>query len=209
MKHIALIAACTFLASAVALAASGEKLIVPPYPGDPAWKNITNKGNAEQQLLEWIPASQSEADIHDILTEQIFFAAKGADPATFVTNFLNGAAQACDHVRVNGPKRNSENGYPVAYAQVYCAHQKGTSLDVDIFLKAIAGRDALYVVQREFRHPMQPGAVPGVIDVPKGQEAAMNARLALQVAADRFLTAGVQLCPPPGKGAACPAKPKP
>ena len=37
----------------------------------------------------------------------------------------------------------------------------GAAKDVDILVKAISGHDALYVVQREFRRPAQPGATPG------------------------------------------------
>lgn len=196
LKRFGLVLLCLFAAGA--FAGSGEKLTVPPYPGKPAWKNITDKGNAQQHLREWIPSNQTEATIRDILTEQIFYAARGADPAAFVRNFLIGAARACDRVRVNGPTRQTQNGYAVAYAQVYCVHQRGTPFDVDIFLKAIGGKDALYVVQREFRRPMQPGAAPGVVAFPKDQMAQMKARLAAQAAADKFLASAVQLCPPKG-----------
>ena len=96
--------------------------------------------------------------------------------------------------RVNGPKAASENGYRVAYAQAYCVNQTGAALDVDIFIKAVAGKDALYVVQREFHRPTEKGVA--------GVRSASLDQIKAQVAADKFLVSQVQLCPPAsGKGA--------
>ena len=206
MKRLVVAVIAVFVAS-TALAASGEKLVVPAYPAQVAWKKITDKGDAQQHLREWIPSDQSEADIHDILTEQVFYAAKGSAPALLVDSVLNSATQACQRVRVNGPTRQTENGYRVAYAQIYCAHQKGTPLDVDILLKAISGRDAMYVVQREFRRPMEAGGMPGVMAFSQERMPDMKARMAAIDIADKFLATAVQLCPPDEPR--CPANPTP
>ncbi|HEY1630327.1 MAG TPA: hypothetical protein VGF56_03385 [Rhizomicrobium sp.] len=188
MKHIGWIAVSLALASA----ASAETLSVPPYPGAP-WKEITHKQDARQLLIEWIPADQNEAGIKDILTEQAFYG-NTQDPGEFVRGFLARVGGACRDAKVNGPKLGSENGHAVAYAQAYCVGQKGADKDVDIFLKAIAGHDALYVVQREFRRPAEPGAMPGMTVFPKDQKDAALARLHAQGEADHFLVDKVRLC---------------
>lgn len=191
MKSIAAIAtACLWL---FATSAFAETLVVPPYPAKPAWKNITDKGNAQGHVREWIPADQTESNILDILTEQKFYTVKNGDPAAMITNIATGAQSACDHLRVNGPKRGSESGYPIAYGQVYCSHQKGTPFDVTIFIKAIGGHDGLYVVQREFHRPAQENGVAGVVVLPKGEDP--GAFLAAQVAADKYLVSQVKLNP--------------
>ena len=172
-----------------------EHLVMAPYPASVPWKNITDKHNDVQTLKEWIPADQNEAAIKDILTEQIFRNLKGRDPSDFVSDFLRRVGGACARVRVNGPKPGTENGYRVAYAQAYCANQIGANMDVDIFAKAIAGRDGLYVVQREFRRPAQPGAVPGVAEFSKDQLGEMTARMKAQAAANDFLVKQVALKP--------------
>jgi hypothetical protein len=189
MKHIAIALMLAFASTS----AMSETLVVPPYPANPAWKNITDKANADQKLMEWIPANQGENAIDDILTEQVFYQMKNTDPAKLINNIFQQSAQACDRVRVNGPTRQTENGYPVAYGQVYCGHQKGTAIDVDIFLKAIGGHNALYVVQREFHRPMDAGSVPGVISFAKG--ANVRGFMDARAAADGYLANSVKLLP--------------
>lgn len=190
MKFVSLIAICVCLFATSALA---ETLVVPPYPAKLAWKNITDKGNERAKIVEWIPADQSENNIRDILTEQVFYTIKNGDPAAMVASIATGAQAACDYLRANGPKRGTENGYPVAYGQIYCSHQKGTAFDVDIFIKAIGGHDALYVVQREFHRPTQENGVAGVVVLQKGEDPA--AFLAAQVTADKYLVSAVKLSP--------------
>ena len=172
-----------------------EVLIVPAYPGGTPWKEITHQGNADGEIVEWIPSDQGVADIKDILTRQVFYKLKKQNPATFLREVLNRMGGACERARTNGPKEATEHGYAVAYAQAYCSNQKGASKDADIFLKAIRGNDALYVVQREFRRPAQPGATPGVTRFSQDQMGDMSARLKAQSVANKFLVDSVQLCP--------------
>jgi hypothetical protein len=189
MKIMGWIAALLLTCS---IAQAAETLVVPPYPASAPWKKITDAHNAQQMMIEWIPADQNENAIGDILTEQAFYGSPLA-PDAFVARFLSGVGGACRDARVNGPKMGTENGFPVAYAQAYCAGQKGANKDVDIFLKAIRGHDALYVVQREFRRPATPGAVAGVAPFANKEQA--QQRLAAQAAANHFLVAQVRLTP--------------
>ena len=199
--HLAALAAAALLALPQSQASaaddapppSAEQLLVPPYPAVTPWKIITNRRDDKQVWIEWIPADQSEDDIRDILTEQIFFPLKGKDPGAFVDDLLNRINSACRATRRNGPKAQTELDYPVAYAQVYCVGHNGK--DIDIFIKAIGGRDALYVVQREFRRPATPDAVPGMTVFKKDQLPEAQARLEAQGAASKFLVDQVKLCP--------------
>ena len=176
------------------------------YPGDPPWKEITHewKPDLKLRMSEWIPSDQDRPDIRDILTIQTFHAMGGMDPSTFLRGVMALSVKACERTRVNGPKQQTEEGYPVAYAQIYCAEQKGADKDVDILLKAIRGNDALYVVQREFRRPATPGAEAGVRRFSDRTEAeeTMNA----MSTADRYLRDGVSLCPLSGPSARCAAR---
>ncbi|HEY2069048.1 MAG TPA: hypothetical protein VGG48_05800 [Rhizomicrobium sp.] len=190
MKSLGWIAVCLLLSSV----ASAETLSVPPYPATGApWKKITDKRDDPRFIwIEWIPADQTEADIHDILTEQIFYVQKGRDPSDFLREVFARVRGACTDVSINGPKAGTEDGHAVAYGQVYCVGASGK--DVDIFAKAIKGQDALYVVQREFRRPAVPGAKPGLTVFAKDQKAEALARLTAQSEADKFLVDKVQLC---------------
>jgi hypothetical protein len=210
MNYLNIAATCLLLVSAsisakpqTANAKGTEVLSVPSYPSEPHWKEITNKKNASMELVEWIPADQTEDAIRDILTKQIFYNLKGEAPSAFVSRILNGVGKSCKRVRVNGPKTQIENGYAVAYAQAYCVNQKGAAQDVDIFIKAIRGEAALYVVQREFRRPTQAAATPGITTFSEDQLEQMKARMAAINVANKFLVEDVQLCPLPRGTAAC------
>jgi hypothetical protein len=180
---------------------SAERILVPPYPAATPWKVITDRQDDHQVWIEWIPADQTVETIKDILTEQIFFTLKGKDPGQFVNDLLNRINGACRATRRNGPKAQVEQGYPVAYAQVYCVGNEGK--DVDIFIKAISGHDALYVVQREFRRPETPGAEPGITRFSKDQLPEARGRLEAQGAANKFLVDQVKLCVHGISGDAC------
>src|ERR1700733_4997049 len=172
---------------------SAEALLVLPYSAAAPWKKITDHRDDKEVWIEWIPADQTEDDIKDILTEQEFFVLKGKDAGEFVSDLLGRIDGACRAASHNGPFGKSESGYQVAYAQAYCVGNQGK--DVDIFIKAIAGHDALYVVQREFRRPATPGAIPGLAKFGKNQLPEAQARLAAQETANKFLTDQVKLCP--------------
>jgi hypothetical protein len=203
VKQIVPIAALAALCVCASAETPAENLIVPPFPAATPWKNITDKSDTHMLMREWIPADQSENDIKDILTEQAFYEAKDQTPGSFIKGMFQRIAGVCAGTKVNGPVEHVENGYPIAYAQIYCAKQKGTDKDVDIFLKAIAGKKAFYVVQYEIRKPADPKGEPGVTHFANLEEA--KAMLERQKAANDFLTAQVKLCPLADGNGPCPA----
>lgn len=208
MKCVGMIAALMLVCG---VARAAETLSVAPYPATTPWKMITDKHDDPRFIwIEFIPADQTEADIHDILTEQTFYTQKGRDPSDFVRTLFGQSRSACRAVRANGPTPQTENGFAVAYGQVYCVGASGK--DVDIFIKAIAGHDALYVVQREFRRPADPAAMPGMRQFPKGEKDAAIAMMQAQGVANHYLVAQVKLCadgPTCGTADAAPAESTP
>jgi hypothetical protein len=181
-----------------------ETFLVPPFPAQTAWKKITDTRSEQQTLVEWIPSEQSPDDVRDILTEQIFFTLKDQSASDFIGGFFQRTKDACTSVRVNGPTAQIENGYKVAYGQVYCVGQKNADKDVDIFIKAIAGKEALYVAQREFRRPAKQGAPPGLQEFPKGSGAEALVALQAKSAANHFLVSQVKLCADVSDGGCAP-----
>ena len=148
---------CVLALGGAAGAGEAERLDIAPYPAAAPWKKVTDKQSAEVLYLEWIPAEQSVGAISDILTQQAFLKLKDYDASVFVGDFIRRMAAGCRDARINGPKAGVENGYKVAYGQVYCLDHKAAHEDVEIFVKAIGGRDALHLIQREFRRPTVPG----------------------------------------------------
>jgi hypothetical protein len=104
----------------------------------------------------------------------------------------------CANLRINGPKAGVENGFRVAYGQIYCVDHRQAHEDAEIFVKAFGG-DALHLVQREFRRPHDPTRkVAGVMEFKDADQA--KAVLEGQRVANEYLVA-IRLCAP-GPGCA-------
>jgi hypothetical protein len=186
----------------IATAASAkEHLAMAPYPASPAWVTATDVGKGDRHLREQIPAGQDIDAYRDILVDEAFPEARTEMPSDFLTAKFAQVSAACEGVRVNGPKAVMEDGYPVAYAQIYCSRQKGQSFGVNLFFKVIQGSAALYSIHREFRVP--PSAVAGVQSFSKDQMAEMQALMTGQSVANRYLVEGVQLCGDRSKDPRC------
>lgn len=193
MKRLLAIVASAALASATA-AGAAERLVVEPYPGKPAWKEVTNVTRGDQSMREWIPGDQAIESYRDILVAQVYARAPaGITPSSFLQGLFSRFGGACEHVRVNGPKPSTEGGYATAYAQVYCSRQIGQPFGVSTFYKVMLAGGALYVVNRDIRTP--PSDVAGVIEFPKGQAEQGLALMRAQGQANDYLVKSVYLCP--------------
>ncbi len=187
---LALAAALT-LAAGVA-AAADEHLVMKPYPAASPWKRITDKSGPQGWIHEQIPGVHADTDYSDILTDQGFVSARGADPSAFLRNIFANVGGACAGVKINGPTARVEGGLKVAYGQVRCGTQRGESFGVHIFYKAISGDAALYSIARDFRVPAS--ADGDQLVFPKAQAAKATALLEAEAAADSYLLNQVYVC---------------
>jgi hypothetical protein len=188
---LALVVDLTALTASAALAApAAERLVVKPYPGK--WKRITDQTDGASWFHEQIPADQDVNSFTDILSDQAFAKLAGYDPSKFLTGLFQRINGGCTGLVVNGPAAAVEGGVTVVYGQAYCGQQNGQSFGVHMFYKLIAGRDALYVIDREFHVP--PSANGGQLSFPKDQAAAAMALLKNEAAANKYLTDDVYLC---------------
>ena len=178
------------VAYAVAAAPAPERLVMKPYPGQ--WKRITDQTDGGSWFHEQIPVGQGENTFTDILSDQAFAKLKGYDPAAFLTALFQRINGGCTGLVVNGPVTHTEGGLTVAYGQAYCGQQTGQPYGVHMFYKLIGGRDALYMVDREFHVP--PSANGGALSFPKDQAAAGLALLKNEAAANKYLTDDVYVC---------------
>lgn len=178
--------------SSAGAAQAEERLVLEPYPATPQWREVTHKTAGAKFLIEQIPSDQAIEDYRDILSAQSFPELRAHDPSDFLRGLFVRSGGACENVRVNGPKAQTEAGSPVAYGQIYCGRQRGKAFGVQMFFKVIAGQDALYVVQRESRVPASD--VGGIQSFSKDQVAAMIAMMQSASVANRYLVDSVYLC---------------
>jgi hypothetical protein len=189
---MALALAAAMALGANAATAADEHLMVKPYPAPTPWKRITDKSGPQGWIHEQIPGNRKNDDYSDILTDQGFVNARGADPAAFLQNIFQNVSGACEGVRVSGPTTRVEGGFKVAYGQVRCGTQRGESFGVHIFYKVISGDAALYSVARDFRVPASANGDQLVF--PKAEAAQAAALLKAEAAADSYLLNQVYVC---------------
>ena len=202
MRGLAL--SLTLIWAGAASAQTTEKLVVPSYPASIPWTQVTDERQGVRALQEWIPAEETLDDYRDILAVQTYPMTDGLTPEGYLKGMFRQIGGACTGLRVNGPVSRSEGGYPVAYAQVYCGHQKGQAFGVNMLLKVIQGREALYAINRDLRVP--PSSVGGVQSFDAKDKDALLDLMKRQGEADRFLSDGVYLCGPDGSDPRCRAE---
>lgn len=198
------------LAAAVALLVAGtasaaERLLIPPYPAEVAWTLVTDERLGAMTLQEFIPADQSRDGYRDILSVQSLPDSRTLAPAPFLKIVISGVVYGCEHVSSTGPVEAREGDYNVAYGQIYCGRQIGQSDGVHILFKVIQGREAMYVVQRQFRVP--PSDVAGQLRFGKNEQEKAAALLKAEAEANAYLTGAVRVCAEDSAEAECATAP--
>jgi hypothetical protein len=164
MKKFFIAAGLSFCLASPSMAAdtpNGEVLIVPPYPAETPWKQFSAKEENGVETIEWRPAERAGKDTLERLVQSKNPNVKSTASQHIFMSF-DVLKLTCRSVRLSDPVERIENGYTVAYAQAFCVNQVGTAKDIDTFVKAIRGKDALYHVTLLFHRPTTPGAKPGI-----------------------------------------------
>jgi len=95
-------------------------------------------------------------------------------------------------MRVNGPKEAVEDGYAVAYMQIYCGEWQRSGHGLNIFAKAIRGDEAAYLIRREVGAPKS--SVGGVVSFSEKEMEQLKAMMEAQGEANAHLVEGVYIC---------------
>lgn len=191
LKSIALLISLA-VSSFTAAAATEERLVSLPYPGNAPWQEVTNETQGKGWLRVQIPAGQKIETHRDILTLQAFPDHRETSPSIFLRSFFSRVKGSCEIVRFEGPEERMEGGRPVAYAQVYCDRQKGMDFGLNMFFKVIGGGDALYVMQRGFKvTPTGTAGLVGTATDPRLRPAPLSDG---EIAARHYLDRSVYLC---------------
>ncbi len=110
--------------------------------------------NKTNLILEWVPDGQSVENWEEMLTVQLFFGPPVQKPGNFAHAFIQSIEGACEGGEGQVVKEGLEQGYKFAFFLAICPENPATGKPEFIWLKAIAGRDALYVVQKAWKyHP--------------------------------------------------------
>jgi hypothetical protein len=107
--------------------------------------------NAKQQMTEMVPRGQSVKDWTDMVTVQIFFRMTDVTPEAYKQRLEKLWAETCKGAESSPIGQGNERGYPVIVWLQVCPLNKDTGKPEVTLLKAIAGKDSFYVVQKAFR----------------------------------------------------------
>jgi len=148
MHLITILIAALFLSSAAQAQLKNENLMVTMPEG---YKVGFADKNTNQQMTEMVPDGQSVKDWTDMVTVQIFFRMTDVTPDVYKQRLQNLWAENCKGAQSNPVGQGNERGYPVAVWIQFCPLNKETGKPELTILKAIAGNDSFYVVQKAFR----------------------------------------------------------
>jgi len=145
-------------------AAPGERLLLQP-PAN--WKPVQLSHSEKMVVTRLYPPGQDEKNWNEIVTVQIY--PKSSQTARqFADSIIQYTRDACVAAGPGPVTEKPINGYPSASVPVACSAGKTSGMGGFVLATAIQGKDALYVVQRQWRGPAipqggEPGFPPGML----------------------------------------------
>ena len=141
-------AALLVIASAtLAFAFEGENLLVSLPDG---YKVGFQKRQGNMQITEMVPKAENVNGWTEMVTVQVFHGLKST-PEQFRDRIAAAWSKACAGAESAPIMSAVEAGYPVTMWVSSCPLNKATGKPELTFMKAIAGKDSFYVVQKAFK----------------------------------------------------------
>jgi hypothetical protein len=104
-----------------------------------------------QELHEFVPQGESVDDWSRMVTIEIFHDAHNIDLVAFAQDIARSWQDACPGSSVGGLGQGGINGYPFVVWRYLCPDNPATDKPEIMWMKAISGADAAYVVQYAYR----------------------------------------------------------
>lgn len=137
--------ALSLLSAALAAQAYAESLMLPPMTG---FTQVHEQQQGAHGIREWVLQGESTQQWTTMITVNM------APPAS-VTDFREqlGAmwVQSCPQGSAVAIREGEENGYPFVFFMLSCPNNPATQLPEYTWVKALGGRETLYVAQYAFR----------------------------------------------------------
>jgi hypothetical protein len=149
IKAVLAAALVTAISSAVvAQGLSGENLLT----GVPdRFVSAYDAAQDGHELHEFIPRGETVDDWSRMVTIEIVHGAHNIDLVAFAQNVARGWENACPGSSVGGVGTGGANGYPYVLWRYVCPVNPATGKPETMWMKAISGADAAYVVQYAYR----------------------------------------------------------
>lgn len=148
--RLPIIAAALLLAAVPAVADQiGERLLMNAPAG---WSAIPLQKGEKMVISRLFPPGESDKQWTQAITVQMY---PGSDqsPRSYVESIVAYSRDNCDAAGPGPVSEPLNNGYPSASVTITCTKGRTSGLGSFALIQAIRGRDALYVVQRQWRGP--------------------------------------------------------
>jgi hypothetical protein len=153
--------AMTAGACAAMAALRNENLLTPLPDG---FKVGFHDANERQSIVEYVPQAETVDDWSRLVTVQIFYGTKDADPDAFAGNLGKKWMSACVGGGARKVTAGAENGYPFSLWMYDCALNPQTHKPETMWLKAMSGADSLYSVQYAARRALSKELIGQAMD---------------------------------------------
>lgn len=126
---------------------TGEHLLLNPPQG---WNLVPIQRNEKMVVSRLYPPGENDKKWTQSITLQMY---PGSDqtPRTFVEGIVAYSRDNCEAAGPGPVNEAMNNNYPIATVTVTCTKGKASGMGGFALVQAIRGRDALYVVQRQWR----------------------------------------------------------
>ena len=118
-----------------------------------------NINQGQMTMAEYVPARETVDNWSTMITVQIFHGQGGRDPESFASTLGQRWNASCPKGTSVKVVNAYENGYPVAVWSYECPLNPATRKPENMWVKVVAGADALYSVQYADRAPMSPALI--------------------------------------------------
>lgn len=132
-----------------ARAPSAERLMM-NAPQD--WTPVQVQRSEKMVVTRLFPPGESDKQWSQSITLQMY---PGSDqmPRAFIEGIVAYSRDNCEAAGPGPVSENTQNGYPTATVTVTCTKGRSSGMGGFALVQAIRGKEALYVVQRQWRGP--------------------------------------------------------
>ena len=127
----------------------GERLLMNAPAG---WSTVPVQRGEKMVVSRLFPPGESDVQWSEAITVQAY-PQSDQSARSFVEGIIAYSRDNCEAAGPGPVAETQNNGYPSATVTVTCTRGRTSGLGSFALIQAIRGRDALYVVQRQWRGP--------------------------------------------------------
>ena len=131
--------------------ASGERLLVTVPDG---WEKGFHDREGKIARADYLPVGQNQDEAKEMLSAQIMFGLTGVKPEQMLGRLADEAQKRCDRFNAQPTQIGEGSAYASLGIMVMCGSNSNSGTGEVILVRAIAGNDNFYLVQKIWKTPI-------------------------------------------------------